>query len=261
MDHATLRSVSRSEWIKFRSVRSTIYSLATIVALTVGLGALINWLVATKYHTMTPAERLGFDPLGTSLVGLFFAEFVVGVVGAMFITVEYSTESIRTTLAAVPRRTLLVMSKILVMTVAMTIVCEVITFTTFSLNQAILASGPAPSYSLGSPGVVRAVALAGLFLVVLAGFGFSLGLLLRKTPAAIIVFVTVLLIAPILVSFLPSNWSGPIQRYLPSKLGAGMMSITADPSTYSPYVCALIMLAYDVILVGVGTYLLNVRDA
>lgn len=261
MNQISLLSSSKSEWIKFRSVRSTLYGIIALISLTVVLGGLIVLLVASNYKTFPTQRRLAFDPFSVSMVGLFFAQFVVGVVGAMFITNEYSTSSIRTSLAAVPRRTMFILSKLVVMAATMIVVCEAIVFLAFIIGQAELANGPAPSLSLGYPGALRAVILAGVYLVLLAGLGFALGLLLRKTPAAIVVFVVTMLIVPILTDILPSNWSGPIQRFLPSDLGTGMMSINQAKGVYPPFGCALILVGYVVALVAIGVYVFNHRDA
>src|SRR5271156_404638 len=103
-NEVTLTSVAKSEWIKFRTVRSTIMGTIVLIVLTIGLGVLVTALVRAHFSTMPLTQKLTFDPLSTSLVGLFFAQFAVGVIGSLFITAEYSSGAIRTTLAAVPNR-------------------------------------------------------------------------------------------------------------------------------------------------------------
>ena len=44
-NEVTLMSVAKSEWIKFRTVRSTIVGVFIFVFLTLGLGVLITWLI------------------------------------------------------------------------------------------------------------------------------------------------------------------------------------------------------------------------
>jgi ABC-2 type transport system permease protein len=257
----TLRSSARAEWIKFRTVPSTLYSMITMLVLTIGVGALVTWAISNHYHHLSLAKKATFDPFSSSLGGIFFAQFVVGVVGAMFITTEYSSSSIRTTLAAVPRRTLLVLSKVLVMAASILVVSEVTVFSCFLIGQPILRGGGAPTLTLGSPGVIHGVLFAGLYITLLGAMGFGFGLLLRRTPAAISLFVVIVLVVPILVAILPSNWSGPIDRFLPNELGLGMMSVNQSAGMYPPLGCALLLLGYVVGLVAVGTYLMNERDA
>ena len=48
MSHdVTLGSILRSEWMKFRSVRSSIVGVVVTFVLTIGLGALVTTLVRT----------------------------------------------------------------------------------------------------------------------------------------------------------------------------------------------------------------------
>lgn len=261
MSGVSLRSSARSEWIKFRTVPSTLYSMIAMLSLTVGLGALITWAISNHFHKLSPPGRISFDPFASSLGGIFFAQFVVGVVGAMFITNEYSNSSIRTTLMAVPRRTLLVLSKVVVMVISILVVAEVAVFACFIIGQPILRGGGAPTLAFGSPGVIHGLVFAGLYITLLGMLGFALGLIVRRTPAAISLFVVIVLVVPILVAILPSDWSGPIQRFLPNQLGLGMMSVNQASGTYPPLGCALLLFAYVVGLTAVGTYLMNVRDA
>jgi len=265
MSGISIVSTTKSEWIKFRSVRSTLYNVITIFVLSIGLGALISFAAAHDY-VAHPERQIDFEPLRFSLVGIFFAQFVVGVLGSMFITSEYSTGTIRTTLAAVPRRTMMVIGKIIVMLASVFVISELITFIAFLIGQAIFKANRSgnvsvPNLTLSSPGALRGVIFAGLYLVLLAAIGFGLGLILRKSVAAIVVFVVVLLVLPILAALLPSSWGNPILRYLPSELGRGMMSINQASGTFSPTGSLLVLSLYAVALVVGGAWLLNTRDA
>ena len=68
-----------------------------------------------------------------------------GVFGALIITGEYSSGTIRTTLAATPRRPILLTAKIGVTAVAVVVFCEVLSFVSFFLGQAILSGQQTPS--------------------------------------------------------------------------------------------------------------------
>ncbi len=71
--------------------------------------------------------------------------------GALLITGEYSSGTIRTTLAATPRRPILLAAKIGVTAAVTVVFCELLSFVSFFLGQAILSGGGAPSASLGRP--------------------------------------------------------------------------------------------------------------
>ena len=66
-NETTLMSVATSEWIKFRTVRSTIMGVLTFVVLTIGLSVLFAWAVRGHWHDMSFSDKLTFDPTSTSL--------------------------------------------------------------------------------------------------------------------------------------------------------------------------------------------------
>lgn len=255
-----LLSTTRSEWIKFRSVRSSIMGVLVFFVLTIGLGALITFAIRSHWQHSSRLDRLTFDPVSTSLAGTLFAQFAVGVIGVLLITSEYSSGSIRTTLAAVPNRVRLVVAKLIVLVASMLVVSEIVCFAAFTLGQAIF-KGVVPTASLSSGPVLRSVLLGGVYLTLLAAFAFGLGLILRQSAASISVFVSLLLIVPIIVIFLPQSWQDSFSKYEPSALGRAMMSTTPPAQMFGAWTAALILLVYVVVVVGVGTTMIQRRDA
>ena len=160
LDVGTLRvtqgRVLRSEWTKLRSLRSTYYSLLTLGAITIGLGALICAATASHWAQARPEERIGFDPTMRSLTGVFLAQLVIGVLGVLVISGEYSTGMIRSSLTAVPRRLPVLWGKVGVFAVVSFVVCGVCTAVAYTLGQAILSSQHIQS-AWSDPGVPRAV--------------------------------------------------------------------------------------------------------
>ncbi|MGC9154588.1 MAG: ABC transporter permease, partial [Ferrimicrobium sp.] len=51
-----------SEWVKIRSVRSTILTLLITAILTIGISSLGAWAIAANWNHVSPAHRLAFDP-------------------------------------------------------------------------------------------------------------------------------------------------------------------------------------------------------
>ncbi len=257
----TLASVIHSEWIKFRTVRSTIMGVIVTFVLTLGIGALITVAIRTHWAHGNASLHVGFDPVSTSLGGDFFAQFAVGVIGALFITSEYSSGSIRSTLAAVPRRFEMAIGKIVVLGASVLVVAEVVCFAAFSMGQAIY-SGVVPTASLSNGSVLRAVIFAGLYLTLLSILGFALGLILRQTAACISVFTSLILILPIITFLLPQSWQNDITKFLPSQLGQSMYSVTPPSINDFGAVTALIVLViYVAVVSAVGVVLLQRRDA
>ena len=260
-DTPTLVDTTRSEFLKFRTVRATFIGLATLVVLTIGLAVLITLVIRSNWSHRSLADKLAFDPVATSLAGVFFAQFAVGVMGARFITAEYASGAIRTTLAAVPRRVRLVFAKAIVLFFTFLVVSEAVVFVAFIVGQAIYKAGHLPSMSLSDTTVLRAVIMAGVYLTFLTLIGFGLGLILRTTSTTISVYVTILLIIPIIVNFLPSSWQDHITKYLPSNLGASMLSPTPSARSFAWGSAAILLAIYTAGVVTVGTLTLVRRDA
>ncbi len=256
-----LVDTTRSEFFKFRTVRATFIGLATFIVLTIGLGVLITLVIRSNWSHRSAIDRLAFDPVSTSLVGVFFAQFAVGVIGARFITSEFASGSIRTSLAAVPQRVHLVLAKVIVLFISFLVLSEIVVFVAFEVGQAIYKSGHLPSASLSDSTVLRSVIMAGIYLMLLALIGFGLGLLLRTTSMTISIYVTLLLIIPIIVNFLPSSWQNDITRYLPSNLGQAMTTPNTPSNSFAWGTSSVVLLIYVVAIVGSGTYMLTRRDA
>ena len=109
---ARLSDTLRSEWIKLWSVRSTTWTLIALVALGVGLTALV---CATSADWLASAEA---DESPTSFVtwGMMIAQLTAVVLGVLVVSNEYATGMIRTTVTATPRRSMVLVSKAIVLT-------------------------------------------------------------------------------------------------------------------------------------------------
>ena len=134
---ATFADALRSEWTKLRTVRSTPWALVVAAVLGVGLGALISAVSATHYAT-DPGLRLNWNPTDRSLRSLEIAQLAFAILGVMVVTGEYSTGMIRTSLAAVPKRSRMLAAKSLVFGTVALVAGEIISFATFFIGQAII---------------------------------------------------------------------------------------------------------------------------
>jgi ABC-2 type transport system permease protein len=258
----TLPAVTRSEWIKFRSVRSTILGLTVFVVLTVGLSVLITTLIHAHWVQMNPIDKLTFDPVSTSLGGISLAQFAVGVIGSLFVTSEYSSGGIRTTLAAVPIRRRLVAAKLIVLTASMIVISEIVCFVAFLIGQAVYAGMiPASTDTLSNPSDLRAVVLGGLYLTMLSALGLGLGLILRQSPATISTFTGLVLLIPLIIFFLPQSLQDTLTKYEPSALGRGMTATTPPDQAFGPWSATLVLAIYVAVVLGVGTTMFARRDA
>jgi ABC-type transport system involved in multi-copper enzyme maturation permease subunit len=256
-------SAVKSEWTKLRSVRSTAWTLVALAVLTLGVAAIAGVAVSGSWKTMSLGDRLSFDPTALSLRGMLFGQLVIGVLGVLVMSAEYSTGTIRSTLMAVPSRGKVMFTKAAVMAALGLVVSEVLSFGAFFLGQALLRS-PAPHASLSQPGVLRAVAGGGLVLMVLGLLALGLATIMRSSAAAITAYVGVLLVLPIITQALPSSIAQPITKYLPFHISDTMTSVThvaGNGPSLGPWVGFAVLCGYAAVAVGAGTWMLLRRDA
>jgi hypothetical protein len=71
----------------------------------------------------------------------------------------------------------------------------------------------------------------------------------------------VLLILPIIVSLLPSNYQNDISRYEPLSLGQAMRANVVAAYSFTPWVATLVFLGEVAAVFVIGTILFEKRDA
>ena len=137
---AGLRGAIASEFTKIRSVRSTYWTLAALLVVSIGIGAAITGGTAASF-SHNPANKAGFDATQSSLIAFFeIGQLIIAVIAALAITAEYSTGMIRTSLTAQPRRGTVYAAKAIVLTSLTLIVSLVTSFIAFFVGQALLSS-------------------------------------------------------------------------------------------------------------------------
>lgn len=253
--------VLRSEWTKTRSLRSTVWTLATVVFLMLGLSALFSAVTASQYSGFDAAQKAQFDPIGVSLSGVTFAQLAIGVLGVLVMSGEYTTGMIRASLTAVPRRLPVLWGKIAVFSAVAFVVTLVTSFGTFFLGQSIL-HGQGLDVALSSPGALRSVIGATLALTVSGVIGLALGALIRSSAGAISIFVGVFFVLTPLAGLLPSSISDHLVKYLPAAAGGALYGGDMGvPNPLSPWAGFAVLCGYAVLLVAAAAFRLRRTDA
>jgi ABC-2 type transport system permease protein len=246
-----------SEWTKFRSLRSTTYTLLMAVVFMIGFGALIPAIAVNQPAGLEPGQ----SAISASLSGMFFAQLAVGVLGVLLITGEYSTGMIRSSLTVVPRRLPMLWGKILVFGGVVLLTLLVASLVAFFVGQAVL-SGRQLDASLADPGALRAVVGAALYVTVAGLTALALGALLRNTAAAITTFVAVFFVLPTLTLLLPASVTDHFVQYLPSNLGGVLTSDTSGLAhPLGPWTGFGLLCGYAVVLIGFAAWRLRRADA
>jgi hypothetical protein len=180
-------------------------------------------------------------------------------------TSEYTSGLIQATLAAAPRRPLLLAAKAAVFGAAALAVGEAASFLAFFAGGAAFRHGVAAP-TLSQPGVLRAVLLGGASYCLIGLLGLGLGAIIRHTAAAIAVFVAgVFLIGPIIGAALHG-----LAAYLPVFIIGNSLTTTKPelctgaaqcPHFLSAWAGLGVLSLYAAVALAVGGWLLVRRDA
>ena len=298
---AGLRGAIASEFTKIRSVRSTYWTLAALLVVSIGIGAAITGGSAANF-SHNPANKAGFDATQTSLAAFFeIGQLIIAVIAALAITSEYSTGMIRTSLTAQPRRGRVYAAKAIVLTSLTLIVSLVTSFIAFFVGQALLSSSgvsaslfhsvtipqnanvTCPQQGAGGGGspsgckvafsgtdvispttVLLAIIGCALFVTLVAIIAFGIGAMVRHTAGAIAIAIAALFIIPVVEQALPNEWRWDIMRFLPDAANQ-VVSVTvgnnANPHLWSAWPQLGVTALWAAALLAAGAYLFRKRDA
>ena len=243
-----------SEWIKFRSVRSSFWSLLVAVVTPIG----VSTVVAVAFASAPASGGQRPDPLLPEVVSLEYAVIAVSVLGVLAFSAEYSTGLIRTTFAAAPRRRAVLAAKAVVLGTVTLAAGELVAFVSFFLAQAIL-SGQHLGVSLSRPGVPGAVLAAGILLCVCTLLGLALGAIIRHTAGGIAATIAVIVL-PGIVALLPAPWSGRLGRFTLLEAARQVTALHPAANLFSPGLSLLIVLAWPAVALAVAAVLITRRD-
>ena len=214
--HTNQRSL-RAEWIKLWTLRSTWITSFIAIALTVLFGAGLT-------AAFGQSERYQDIAKESITAGLNFGQIVVAVLGALIITGEYSSGQIRSSLASVPRRGRLLLSKAVVLSVASFLLGSVSVFLSWAISKPFLGEHAGSLTDAHYAGYIWG---SGLAYAVIALMTLGIGLLLRSTAGAITVVVSVLFVVTVPLQLAASKWEwiNKVMGCLPSTVS----SAVSDP--------------------------------
>jgi ABC-2 type transport system permease protein len=254
-DPVSLRSAFVSEWVKFRSLRS---SWLLLVAGAVGLIVLALIIGYNTRHLgsgMDPEDYAG----SSTLQGFHLGELLLGALGVLLVSGEYATGTIRATLVAVPRRLPVLWAKLLLIAPLVTVTMLASSFVAFLSSQALI-SHYRPSFSLSDPGVLRAVIGTGIYLGAVTLLGAAIGWIVRSTPGALVSYLGLLLVLPVITGNLLGSWGKTIAKFLPSEAGTSILTSVRLPDLLSPTESAFLLAGWVVLAVAAGALTLTRRD-
>ena len=257
----------RSEWIKFWSVRSTIWTLSIFLVAVVALTELISLaIVNAPADSGAPAE----DPLAPFTVAVTLGQLAVAVLGALTITSEYTTGMIRSSLTAAPKRLPVLWTKAIVL-MGSVFVGAVVALAVAALLQGLFFDSKDFTIDWSDGQTLRALGGTALYLATIALFSFALGALLRHSAAAVATVLGLLLVAPILLSAIPWKPLTYMFPFLPGVAGqqvtqtdaqlaesASFSDVGADLTAWQGYA---VLVAWVLAILIPAAILLRKRDA
>jgi ABC-type transport system involved in multi-copper enzyme maturation permease subunit len=250
--------VVRSEWVKLRSLRSSVWCLLSAGVLLVVSSVLFATLKVDNGSGQA-AGQVPFDATAQSLFGVYFAQVAVAVLGVLVFTGEFGSGMARVTFAAVPRRLPVLWGKVAALAVATFVVCAVGVLVAFFAGQGVLSSRHL-GVSLGSPGVVGALVGAALFLTVTGVLGIGLGALVRNTAAGVSLVLGVLLVLPIVVDFLPQSLKDRVGEFLPGNAGVAVIFVRPQSFVLPPWVGLGVFSLYALLALALAAWQIKRRD-
>lgn len=242
----------RSEWIKLRTVRSHV-----VLAIVAAAFPLIITLLTVS---LIKEFDIGSDTLVQVLVNSSrVSSMMLGVLGVMSITGEFTYNTIRPTLAATPNRLRVLTAKAVVAAVAATVVMALILAAGYAAGSVIVDSRFS---GLGSfdetSGMIGGMMVFNLLYAVAC---VGIGALLRNQGAAISLLIVWPLIAePLLGTLFERIGATGLVNYLPFNAGFRLVEPFGN-GDFGRVPSGLVFGGFALLILAAGAWALSRRDA
>jgi len=242
-----MRAALHAEWTKLRTVAAPRWLLLATIAATVALGA------ATMAVLPCTAVSCGADPTRLRLSGVALGQAPVVVLGGLVISAEYGSGLVRTTLAAMPRRTTVLAAKagVLAGVVAATAAVAVL--------GSLLLAHPSPI----DGATLRAAVGSVLYLALIALLSLGVATAVRDAATGAGVVLGLLYLVPLLATVIGDpHGQRLLEQLAPMTAGLAIQTTTdlAD-LPIGPWAGLGVTALWAAAALGVGGLVLHVRDA
>lgn len=239
----------------FHSVRSEIRKLTSLRSfwatqgLMIGVYTLLMWPIGSSMGSFMGASGMSDIVLADAVTsGITFVVVFAIVQGALAVTSEYSSNTMRTTTLSDPKRGRSFFAKLLGVACATAVPAALMTV----LSYLVMFVSTGFPWAINSDSI-RALAMFWALLVLGAVLATGLGYIIRSTAGTITFGIVALFISP-MVTFINAEWAQNLADYLP--LSALQHAVTADPAGYgtglSWSTAGLVMVGYTVVVCGLG---------
>ena len=260
---------ARAEWTKLLTMPGVVWSLLGAVGLTVGLTALVT--AATGPLSGCGADNnCTKDTTVLSLSGVVLGQLGVILVGVLAASAEYETMLIRSTLAAQPRRGLVLLAKAVVVTAVATaagllaVVGSLLTGREILAGNGFTAAGY-PTLSPADEPTLRAATGTVLYFGLVGLLSLGLTMVLRHAAAGVSAVMAVLYLPTVLVLIVPMSphLVDLVRKFSPMSAGLAVRATVrlADSAPIGPWAGLGVLAAYTAGCVFCGYAVLRLRDA
>jgi hypothetical protein len=225
--------------------------------------ALVGIGLIVAFNTRHLTANLQADDLAPSatLQGYHLGELLIGSLGVLFVSGEYGTGMIRSTLAAVPKRTPVLWAKLIVFVSVVAATMIPVSVVAFVAAQGVISRSRV-GYSLSDPTVLRIVIGTGIYLVLAGVIGAAIGWIVRHTAGAIVTYVALVLVLPATLVNLVGSWGKDVAQFLPSRAGASFATTVVDSGPHlKPWVGLAVLSLWAIAGLAVALAELRHRDA
>jgi ABC-2 type transport system permease protein len=258
----------RMEWTKLRTVRTTPLLILAISGLTLGLGWVVIWSVGA---TACPSETgcAGEDAPRLALSGVYLAQVAVVLFAALTITSEYATDMMRVTLAATPRRAVVLAAKVTVVLGFVVLAGAVGVLGSLAAGRVALpgrrfvGTNAIPLLSLSDESTARAALGTVLYLGLVALLSLAVAVIVRHTPAALSTTLAVLYLPPMIAPLLTNeHWREWIMKASPMMAGLSIQATKGlETLPIAPWPGLGVLAAYAGGAFILGAVAFTIRDA
>ena len=186
--------------------RTLLLNLAAGLLAMTGLAAAVAFSVANSFRSGQPLD----DPA-------FVQEIFLGVVAILFICSEWSSGFIYTTHSAIQRPLSFVVAKTMWPALACAVGTVAMMVVVVPLENWLLAGTPY-SISLFDAAVWRQIAALAFVTVSAVSFAAGIALILRNSATALGLYISIILIAPIIIGQIPVDTAREIAKWLPNNV-------------------------------------------
>jgi ABC-2 type transport system permease protein len=225
---ASLRYALHAEWTKVRTVPGPAWLLIGLAALTIAVSTAAVAATHCPRNLTCPV-----DPTRLSLTGIQLGQAVAAILAVVTVSNEYSSGMMRVTLAAMPRRPVVLAAKAVLLAALVLVAGAVAVVGSVLAGHLILpghgfttARGFHPVWLSYGP-ALRAAGGSVLYLGLIALMSFGVAVIVRDSAVSIGAVLGLLYLSPVVLSFIGNaHWRHRLERWAPTVAGLNIQDTT-----------------------------------